>query len=179
MFKTDGIHYDSYTTIDRDAIVLPGTGLTIYNSDTTQLEVNKGTPALPSWIPVAPPGVGGGGISSSFLAFKDNVQSGSLTYERVAAFPYPGSGVTSISKIFALLRKNGAATSVSMRIYDVTNAQVIAEVTGVVTQDDTDITSLGAISNLPVGQATFEIQLLRVGGGGGAKAFLSGLEIRA
>jgi hypothetical protein len=176
---TDGIAYDSYTTALRDAIVSPNTGATIYNSDNGRLELNVGTPGAPNWQPVAPPGGGGGsGISSSFLAFKDNVQSGSITYERVAAFPFPGTAVTSVSKINSLLRRNGAATSVSMRIYDITNAQVIAEITGVTTLDETVISDLGTISNLPAGEATFEIQLLSTGGGG-AKAFLSGLEFRA
>ena len=125
-------------------------------------------------------GLGGDGIGASFISFGRQVQSNATTYERVAAFPFSGTAVIpTISKINALLRRNGAATSVSMRIYDITNAQVIAEVTGVTTLDETAITDLGVISNLPAGEATFEIQLLKVGGTGGARAFLSGLEIRA
>jgi hypothetical protein len=122
---------------------------------------------------------GGSGLASGWIAFNDVVQSSSLTYERVSAFPFGGTAVIpSLSKINALIRRNGAATSVSIRIYDVTNAQVIAEATGITTLDETAITDLGTISNLPAGEATFEIQLLRVGGTGGARAFCAGLEIR-
>lgn len=118
-------------------------------------------------------------ISSAFLSFNGDLQSSSLTYEMVAAFPFPGTSViSSISKINAILRKNGSATSVSMRIYDATNAQTIAEVLNVTNQDNTIITSLGVISNLPENEATFEIHLLRTGGPGGARAFCSGIEIR-
>jgi hypothetical protein len=174
-----GISFDNYTTVNRDAITLPDTGLVIYNLNNTRLEVNVGTPAVPNWQPVSGTGGGGGGTASSMIAvFNDVVQSSSLTYERVAAFPFPGTSEMSISKINALIRRNGAATSVSMRIYDVTNAQVIAEVTGVTTLDETLITDLGTISNLPAGEATFEVQLLRVGGTGGARAFCSGIEFR-
>jgi hypothetical protein len=129
----------------------------------------------------APGGGGGsGGLKSGWIAFNDVVQSSSLTYERVAAFPFPGTAIIpSLSKINALVRRNGAATSVSIRIYDATNALVIAEATGITTLDETAITDLGTISNLPAGEATFEIQLLRVGGPGGARAFCAGLEIRA
>jgi hypothetical protein len=129
--------------------------------------------------PLVSSGGSGGGIRSSFISFNDAVQSSSLTYERVAAFPFPGTAIIpSLSKINALVRRNGAATSVSIRIYDASNAQVIAERSGIVTLDNTFITDLGTISNLPAGEATFEIQLLRVGGPGGARAFCSGLEIR-
>lgn len=127
----------------------------------------------------APGGGGGSGIRSSFISFNDVVQSSSLTYERVAAFPFPGIAIIpSLSKINALVRRNGAAESVSIRIYDATNAKVIAEATGITTLDETAITDLGTISNLPAGEATFEIQLLKVGGPGGARAFCAGLEIR-
>lgn len=177
--KTEGIHYDSYTTVQRDALALPGTGLTIYNSDNSQLEVNTGAPAMPIWSPVVPIPPGGSGLQSGWISFNDVVQSTSDTYERVSAFPFPGTTVIpSLSKINALLRRNGAATSASLRIYDATNAQVIAEVTGVTTLDETVISDLGPINNLPVGEATFEIQMLRVGMGGGPRAFCAGIEIR-
>jgi hypothetical protein len=124
-------------------------------------------------------GGGGGGMASSFAVFRGDAQTPSEVYARVAAFPFPGTSVIpTVSKITALVRRNGAATSASIRIYDATNANVIAEATGITTLDDTLITDLGAVSNLPAGAAAFEIQLLKVGGPGGARAFCSGVEFR-
>lgn len=121
----------------------------------------------------------GDGIYSGLAVFNDAVQTTSGTYERVGAFVFPGTDiVASLSKINAIVRRNGAATSASIRIYDVTNVNVIAEATGITTTDETVFTDMGAISNLPSGEAMFEIQMLRVGAGGGARAFCSGIEIR-
>jgi hypothetical protein len=127
-------------------------------------------------------GGGGSGLKSGWIAFNDVVQSTVIApaYERVSAFPFPGTAVIpTITKINALVRRNGAANSVAIRIYDVTNAQVIAEVTGITTLDETAITDLGTISNLPAGEATFEIQLNTDGAGTpGQRVFCAGIEIR-
>lgn len=44
-----GILPPRLTTVERDAIVLPATGLMIYNTTTNQLQINTGTPAAPIW----------------------------------------------------------------------------------------------------------------------------------
>lgn len=44
-----GILPPRLTTVQRDAISLPATGLMIYNTTTNQLQVNTGTPAAPIW----------------------------------------------------------------------------------------------------------------------------------
>lgn len=49
-FRLDTILLDSKTTAERDAIVLPPNGLTIFNGDTDRLETNDGTPAAPNWV---------------------------------------------------------------------------------------------------------------------------------
>jgi hypothetical protein len=131
----------------------------------------------------APGGGGGsGGLKSGWIAFNDVVQTTVIApvYERVSAFSFPGTSVIpTITKINALVRRNGAANSVAIRIYDVTNVQVIAEATGITTLDETVITDLGTISNLPIGEATFEIQLNTDGAGNpGQRAFCAGIEIR-
>ena len=54
--------------------------------------------------------------------------------------------------------------SITVKIYDATNAQTIAEATSSGT--DMQILSLGTISNLPSGNAQFEIQAKGSAGGG-------------
>jgi len=78
-------------------------------------------------------------------------------YAVLSKFIYTGSSdIGAITKIYATVSQaNGATTSI--RIYDVTNALVIAELTGF-NDTTTTIKDLGAISNLPSGQAIFEIQ---------------------
>jgi len=120
----------------------------------------------------------GSGAPTIILPFIQN-NSNSTTYATLGSFIFPGSAITgALTEINALVRRNAAATSVSLRIYDVTNAQVIAELTGITNLDDDVISDLGVISNLPVGEAKFDIQGLRVSVGGGARVFFNGLEIR-
>jgi hypothetical protein len=127
----------------------------------------------------SPGGGAGDYLASGWLAFNDVIQTGSATYERRSAVIFPGTSVIpSISKINALVRRNGNATSASIRIYDSTNANVIAELTGVTTLDENQISDLGTISNLPSGEAVFEIQLLVVINNPGSRAFCAGIEIR-
>jgi len=47
---TQGFLPPRMTTLQRAAIVLPATGLIVYNTTTSQWEGNSGTPASPSWV---------------------------------------------------------------------------------------------------------------------------------
>lgn len=62
------------STAQRNGIVLPAEGLVLYNTDTHCLEINEGTPQLPTWIclsdtgtGVSPGGGGGGGGGGHFV----------------------------------------------------------------------------------------------------------------
>jgi hypothetical protein len=57
MLKIDGVIYDNYTTLERNGLINPDTGLTIFNSDIGRLEMNLGTPGVPNWQPVVPASV--------------------------------------------------------------------------------------------------------------------------
>ena len=158
------------TSAEIAAISSPSAGSVVFNTTTNTLQVYSGSAWVNGGLQF------GDGLQS--WAFEMSAQTTSTAYARVGAFPFPGTAVIpTISKINGILRKNGAATSMSARIYDITNAQVIAEVTGIINLDATVITSFGSVSNLPIGEAVFEIQLLRVGTGNG-RAFISGIEIR-
>ena len=80
-------------------------------------------------------------------------------YTAIGAFIFRGTdilGTPSNIKILARL-KEVATIDMDVRIYDATNANVICEVTGI-TDLITTLYDLGVISNLPTGEANFEIQ---------------------
>jgi len=47
---TKGFLWPRMTTTQRDNIVMPPTGLTIFNIESVCVEVNVGTPTAPSWL---------------------------------------------------------------------------------------------------------------------------------
>ncbi len=89
-------------------------------------------------------------VGASYTAFKDVIYLGASK---------------NLTKVFVLIDYNGVGT-VDMKIFDVTNAQTIAEKTGITTSG-IEILDLGTISNLPSANAQFEVQFRKNGGGTG------------
>lgn len=92
----------------------------------------------------------------------------STSYQEACAFIFPGTtAIGTPTKIQAIFyRISGAAGTGEIRILDVTNSLVIAELTGVNTGSGVEtIQDLGVISNLPAAEAIFEVQIRRQGGG--------------
>ena len=89
------------------------------------------------------------------------------TYSDMFQFIWPGTANKSpIMAAYVIASvQAGTATSYSVRIFDKTNNQQIAELTGSNNTADA-ILNLGAISNLPVNQAILAVQALRVDGAG-------------
>jgi len=87
------------------------------------------------------------------------------SYGAVSTFEFKGSNIVGVpSKIKVLESASSAVSTHDIRIYDITNAQVIAEITGL-TNMSFQLTDLGAISNIPTGPAIWELQAQRNGGG--------------
>ena len=107
----------------------------------------------------------------------DFLQENSATYVSVAKFIYTGSSVLGIPTTIKANAWNDGGTSISIQIFDVTNGAQIAEVTGVISAAADNIQDLGALSNIPLSQAVFEIRILLVGGGMGDQAKISSLTI--
>lgn len=83
------------------------------------------------------------------------------TYSTYASFEYRGSDIVgAIESIYVIAGASSGSPAHSVRIYDATNAQVIAEITGATTVAQA-LESLGAIANLPTGAAIFDIQAKR------------------
>lgn len=98
------------------------------------------------------------------------------SYVTTTRFLFPGTDVVGTPTVMkAIIWKDAGATSVDIRIYDLTNAQVITTKSG--TSDTPVMELLTAPSNLPTGQAIFEIQIKRTGGAGTDYVHESGLSI--
>lgn len=90
-------------------------------------------------------------------------RSNTASYEVLARFDFDGStaiGVPTFIKAIAYT----TATNYDIRIYDVTNALVIAEQVGK-TNVIPAIFDMGALNNIPTAPSIWEVQLLRNGGG--------------
>lgn len=95
------------------------------------------------------------------------ISSNSSSYRIISYFEYDGSdNVFTPVKIQAVLARSNAGSTAKCRIYDSTNAQVIAEVTGLVLSTTFQIYDLGVVSNVPTGPAVWEFQIEKTSGGG-------------
>ena len=65
------------------------------------------------------------------------------------------------TKIYVIMSSEGLGDAVAARVYDSTNAQVIAEKTDISDNSPTTY-DLGAISNVPSSSAVWEIQIKRI-----------------
>lgn len=91
-------------------------------------------------------------------------ESSATDYERLQAFIYGGSDDWGTPNLIeAIAWTENAARPADLRIYDATNAQTIAELTGITDIVET-IQNLGTISNVPAAPAIWEVQMKRPSG---------------
>lgn len=82
----------------------------------------------------------------------------SATYAVLTRFAFKGiTALGSPTNIKAIIHVKTAAKPGDVRIYDLTNANAICEVTGISSLTPT-LVDLGTLSNLPSGEAMFEVQ---------------------
>ena len=131
---------------------------------------------------VATPGAVGGGAASMVVSLASgsvkHVETGATTYKSLAHFIYGGSNnIGSITNfnVNAWVTNNG---SCNVRFYDLTNANVIAEITDITSQDEFNIRSMGIITNLPTEAAVIEIQGQKATGGGASKLRIASIELQ-
>ena len=109
--------------------------------------------------------------------------SATMTENKVAQFIYPGTNnVAPILKFKANLWNEDVinVSAIVIQVYDITNSTVISTSASIATPTtETNIISLGAISNLPASQAVFQIQVrtVQVGEGKPDSAKLASLLI--
>lgn len=148
----------------------PGTGTTFNVQDEGVLVTGGPFSILDfSGTNVVVTDAGGGVARASFQGKAINlawpsITNNSTSYAVAARFMFAGTGVVGVpQQIKALI--NVAATTADIRIYDVTNALVIAEKIGILTSAGYIIEDLGALNNLPVGEVILEVQMGKTGGG--------------
>lgn len=114
------------------------------------------------------------GATGMDVSFTDgnspDVQTSSAVYKPVGRVEFEGSTLVGTPTMVKAIAWRGAgAGTVDVRLYDVTNAQVVAELTGISDTIPT-IQNLGALANIPAAPAIFELQMRRVGAGTTANA---------
>lgn len=101
----------------------------------------------------------------------------SSSYTATGYYRFPGTSITgSPSSVKAILSRSSGATSMSCKIYDITNSLAICEKTGV-TNTAPAVHNLGNISNLSTGEAIWGIQIKKTGGDAFETANIFGLSI--
>ena len=94
------------------------------------------------------------------------VETGNVVYTAIVPFPFAGTNASpgwAPNAADVLVSSDGVET-VDARLYDVTNAQTIAEATGIAVTASPLVASLGSVANLPTGLAHFEFQVRKNSG---------------
>ncbi|MHA2062820.1 MAG: hypothetical protein ACXABY_00325 [Candidatus Thorarchaeota archaeon] len=95
-------------------------------------------------------------------------EASASTYTTLGRFVYDGInviGAATAIKANVWKASGGESAYVDVRIFDGTNSLIVAELTGISSTDEYNVSDLGDISNLPDAEATFEIQVRRSGSG--------------
>jgi hypothetical protein len=171
------------STVDRDALTSVDSGAVIFNTTELQFEYWDGTQWVTCTSPEnIDPGDIGGGASSMVMSFASgsikHVETTSGGYASLAHFIYGGSDAVGDIVNINVNAWNSAAGTTAVRLYDLTNAQVIAELTGINTNSEANVQSMGTITNLPTLPAVIEVQGRRVTGPGASKLLIASLELQ-
>jgi hypothetical protein len=108
----------------------------------------------------APPGTS----RDSVLTFSKETDKTSV-YKTVGSWPHPGSLKSGVPAKITVICGVESAASMDVRVYDVENAQVVAEALGV-TGSYPSMVDLGSISNVSQDRAIWELQYRRASGNG-------------
>ena len=128
------------------------------------------------------PGVGGGGAQKSMDFVMgdtglDRVETNSSTYVLARSFIFRGTTTMGTPTNIKAISYGDPGSTSAVRIFDLTNSLVIAEKTGIVDSVAT-IQDLGILSNLPTGEAIWEIQFRRTTGSGPDRACLASVQVQ-
>tara|TARA_R100001163_G_C4979748_1_gene136337 strand:- start:52 stop:663 length:612 start_codon:yes stop_codon:yes gene_type:complete len=96
--------------------------------------------------------------------FSRNMTTGS-SYTRLGTFKFDGSSsarIIDVNYIEILAKKENGSPDYDIRVYDATNNKKICEVKNLSNTGD-QVIDMGAITNLPINPAIFEVQARQVG----------------
>lgn len=105
-------------------------------------------------------------FSKDNAAGAEHRETNSSSYIATVSFIFPGTTSRGIPQTIKTIASNSKAdTSGNVKVFDVTNAATIAEKTAI-SGETKAIVDLGTLSNLPSGEAVFELQFKRNAGTG-------------
>lgn len=92
--------------------------------------------------------------------------SNSTSYLVAGLIRFPGSNTMGKAPSSIKVIAGGDGDGMKVKIYDRTNSLMVAEKTDIPTDTDRGIYNLGDLSNIPVGEAVWEIQIASLSGMG-------------
>ncbi len=88
------------------------------------------------------------------------------SYTKINSYHFAGlNELDTVIRIISYVWKDSSVTNFDVRIYDVTNEQVICELTNQTNEDEEDGLDMGTLSNLTGTAALWEMQIKKNGGG--------------
>ena len=97
-----------------------------------------------------------------FQAAQSYVEVQSTNWTAVTEFRWPGSAVATIDAIKMIMSGSAAGGDAAVRIFDLTNSQVIAVANPLAVTGAPLIYDLGGVSNIPAGESLWEVQLMKI-----------------
>ncbi len=124
------------------------------------------TTGVAVWIETT--GSAAGGKNDFVLSFPE-ITTASPSYELAAGgrFIFRGTTALGIPAAIKIVGGNNGSSTADFRIFDFTNALQVAEILGNADVNPSVI-SMGTLSNLPTGEAVFQVEFLRKTGSGGS-----------
>lgn len=114
------------------------------------------------WRQLSESGMVSGGVATLNGVAAPQLSSSQTAYKILAKFIFSGTVETGVPNAISILAFTSAASG-DIRIFDSTNALTIAEKN--LTNATQEILDMGSLTNLPGGEAVFEIQGKKTGGG--------------
>jgi hypothetical protein len=129
------------------------------------------------WQTLSPTGSSKSAVVSFASGSSKHVSTTSPTYESLAHIIFAGTDIvgTILSvNINAWRSGGGGGAFMDIRIVNLSNADVICELTGITSIDEFNVQNMGTLSNIPATATVFEIQGTR---SAGATGYIASLEI--
>lgn len=129
------------------------------------------------WQTLSPTGSSKSAVVSFASGSSKHVSTTSPTYESLAHLIFAGTDIVgSVISMNANAWRTGGAGGAAMdvRVVNLSNADVICELTGITSTDEFNVQDMGTLSNIPATPTVFEVQGKR---SIGATGFIASLEI--
>ena len=124
----------------------------------------------------------GGGAASMVMSFASgsikHVETTSNIYASLAHFIYAGSDNIGSIINFNINCWVTQAGNADVRLVDLSTSNVIVELLGVTSLLESNVQSMGTISNLPINPSVIEIQAKRITGNQASKFRIASLELQ-